>query len=457
MDSGATLPPTITPSTAPTGQPLVMNTVVVFGDSLCDIGKKWTTKSGRMARVTNQMYVSPTGRFSDCRNWSDFMYEAATGRTLVVGTAEDTYAKSQKHFSFSANCVAPAHQQNFCYANYAEGGACGDTPASKADFLGTFKDQVDAFEVDCKASQLALGNTLFIVWFGANDLYTAECTAEHMFQVATQVASTQRQRLAAFVKSWNQTTMGADGTCRFIFVDLCKPLTSARYSRRLRDAEDEVKRKLGMAYMPPRRPKWGSVPQEGTYQARDTLRQAVQWGHNPGKTWMGRLNEVALLRDQVEEIQKLERGVLLFNSNLAKLANIYGDRVAALGRCVSEETIRKLIQGNNRLKAGAMGSATTTHVSANQYNIRQSTEHVLTVDEVHPTDQMYRLLWLEIYEQIKRSNCTFGNLTPVVADTPLESLSVAPTQQAMQDYGAVMNQIGASPQTRLRRTGRSLL
>jgi hypothetical protein len=36
-----------------------------------------------MATSTNQMYVSSSGRFSDCRNWTDYMIEAATGKSLV--------------------------------------------------------------------------------------------------------------------------------------------------------------------------------------------------------------------------------------------------------------------------------------------------------------------------------------------------------------------------------------
>ena len=78
-----------------------------------------------------------------------------------------------------------------------------------------------------------------------------------------------------------------------------------------------------------------------------------------------------------------------------------------------------------------------------------------TIDQVHPTDQMYSLLWLEIYEQIKRSDCTFGKLSPVGADTPLAALS-GPSAQSRQGLDAVMNQIGRSPQDRLRTTGHGL-
>ena len=46
--------------------------VIVFGDSLFDIGVKWTTGMGRFARKIGKMTVNPSGRFSDCRNWTDY-------------------------------------------------------------------------------------------------------------------------------------------------------------------------------------------------------------------------------------------------------------------------------------------------------------------------------------------------------------------------------------------------
>jgi phospholipase/lecithinase/hemolysin len=96
MESGA-IPSTAT-TTAP-ALPMRMDTVVVFGDSLSDIGKKWKTNSGKAALWAGEMYVSPTGRYSDCRNWTDFMVEAATGKTMIVGSAENTITISERFTS----------------------------------------------------------------------------------------------------------------------------------------------------------------------------------------------------------------------------------------------------------------------------------------------------------------------------------------------------------------------
>jgi hypothetical protein len=385
--------------------PLRMHTVVVFGDSLSDIGKKWTTKSGRMARATNQMYVSPTGRFSDCRNWTDFMFEAATGTTMVVDTAEATTALSARHTSLQkAGLVLDTSESGalnpecFRSANYAEGGACGDTPASKAAFLGTFKDQVDAFDTDCKTSDLPLGNTLCFIWFGANDLYTAGRSPQEMAFVAQEVAISQRRRLEAIVRRQNRNTLGKAYASRFIFVDLCRPLTSVRYSMRLKVAEDKVKALLGAKSVAAARPK------RGVLQAHDTLQQAIGRGLKPGTSW-GFANDVELLRAQVEETKALEQGVLLFNSTLTTIAHRNGDRVAEVGSCVSEDTLRKLVVGNYRLKSGAMGAAVTRHVSALSYGQSASAEHITTIDEVHPTDQIWAINRVRMREHGEHTVC----------------------------------------------------
>jgi hypothetical protein len=113
------------------------------------------------------------------------------------------------------------------------------------------------------------------------------------------------------------------------------------------------------------------------------------------------VNAVEALRAQIAETKRLEKGVLLFNACLESITIKSGDRVAHIGICISEDTIRKLVGGGFRLKAGALSYDVKTHISAQSYNQGASAQHIVTKDEVHPTDQMYKLIWLEIYEQIK--------------------------------------------------------
>jgi phospholipase/lecithinase/hemolysin len=74
-----------------------ISNVVVFGDSLSDIGIKWTSATGKLALGLGMMTVSASGRFSDSRNWTDFMYEEASGDSLVQSGAGATIAASQTH------------------------------------------------------------------------------------------------------------------------------------------------------------------------------------------------------------------------------------------------------------------------------------------------------------------------------------------------------------------------
>jgi len=421
------------------GLPVRMDTVVVFGDSLSDIGKKWKTNSGEFAIMAGEMYVSPTGRYSDCRNWTDFMFEAASGgTTLVADTAEETIAQSKLFGSFSKTS---RFQESFQYANYAEGGACGDTPATKKAFLGTMHEQVDAFIKDCKVSQLPLGNTLFIIWFGANDLYTAERTAEGMSCVAQQIAGTQRKRLAEWVKAWNNALLKAEGQCKFIFVDLCRPLTSVRYKKRLEDAERKMRYAMGLKYVGGARPKLGGVVQPTMFDATDTLQQALKAGFKTGKSW-GFRTDAEVLRAQIEATKNLEQGVRLFNATLKKTANENGDRVAEVGNCISEDTLNQLVQTHKyKLKSGALGAAVSAHYPARRYNSSDAVRYTTTIDQVHPTDRMYKLIWLEIREEIRRSRCTFGSLDPAPATSPLAEIAFNPSPRTRLGYDAVMQEL----------------
>ncbi|MBV8408146.1 MAG: hypothetical protein JOY64_10985 [Alphaproteobacteria bacterium] len=410
-----------------------MDSVIVFGDSLSDIGKKWLTKSGRLAKFTNQMHTSPTGRFSDCRNWTDFMYEAATGDSLLTGTAAEAVAKSADHTSYSKECAAFGFQ----YANYAEGGACGDRPASKALFLGTFKDQIDSFEADCKSSGLPLGNALFIVWFGANDLYTAKRVPGQMDQVAREIAKTQRDRLAKIFDEWNMATAPLEGpyTCKFIFADLCRPLSSVRYSMSLKKAEDKVIAHMGKKYS-----KEQAKHNQSLSNAENTLEQAGWQGKLPNR--FGRANAEEKLRRQIESIKSFEEGVRFFNQTLASIASGNGDLVAKLANCLSEDTIEQLlIRRDYGLKFGAMDEE-AAFVSAPKYDENNQPHTLTTIDEAHPTDQMYRLIWWEIFEQIKAADCTFGKLSPAGP--------ASPTLGDLTAHTELMKQIKEGPKRRLR-------
>lgn len=378
--------------------PTRIRTVVVFGDSLSDIGQKWSQPMGMFANNTGLMVVNATGRFSDCRNWTDFMYEEAAGSSLIVSDAGLSYELSSAYMTLSPKSWITREdnvtEKNFQYVNYAEGGACGDTPATMTNrmALGTFKDQVDKFEENCKSQEISLGNTLFIIWFGANDLYTAGSPPLLMSKVANQVASTQRTRLNEIVKK-------KGGRCWFLFVDIARPLASVRYSMRLKEAKKAVKKEALQ-----------QIPQSITSSGYKPIGGYVLAAREQG--WAKK--QLEDLDKQMQEIKALEDGVNIYNSCLHAHANVNGDRVVKIGSLFTEDTIRALVRANKKLKSGA-NTDKTPHISSLSYDILSNREdfstHISTVDQAHPTDAVYRLIWKEIYKVITDTQLVFGGLT----------------------------------------------
>jgi hypothetical protein len=409
--ASSSLPLTSIPSSV-----LNIDTVVVFGDSLSDIGSKWVTKMGRVARLTGEMVVSSTGRFSDCRNWTDFMFEAAGGASLVSVNADHSIAKSALHRSLSEKSEArPASGRYFRYANYAEGGACGHTPASLAFALGTFEDQVNQFKSECASlPRGALGNVLFLIWFGANDLYTAGCQACQMGGVAEQVANVQRNALNEIVK-------GIATNVRFVFMDLARPLTSVRYKMRLKKAQTALKVAVMSHFPGPLSEGYAPIPSPGY----------SRFGKVAGYVSLAREHDLAAeqlkeLTKQMKDIENLEVGVLTYNSCLAEATGRNGDTLVKIGSCLTEDTVRALVRGRYRLKKGAAPDK-AEFISAHDYDLLGRSEgravNITTIDEVHPSDELYRLIWLEIRQGIIAAGCAFGNLGNVVPTPVLSTLA----------------------------------
>ncbi len=333
--------------------------VIVFGDSLSDIGKKWKTNSGQVAQKLKKMYVSPTGRFSDCRNWTDFMYEEATkGRSLIQSTVEESIKFSQQHTTLdSASVESAGHHQWFVYANYAEGGACGDTPwsNSKKPFLGTFKNQIQAFKKDAAAVRKRWTGhfnledaTLFIIWFGANDLFTAKRPFGEMGLVAYKVAVDMRNDLNAFMRNSN-----------FVFVNLPDPLASVRYQTRRDQADSNTEK---------------------------------------GKTMLA-------------NIEDLKKGVTIFNEMLRKHVEANSQsRVVNLNTFITETNLRNLVLKDMGLQDGAENQPSTVHYAPSEYRSQYDNSKLAVVDGAHPTDRAYELIWKLIRREIKTAGLTFGHL-----------------------------------------------
>ena len=318
--------------------------------------------------------------------------------TMIAERADETIRLSSNFTSLSKSSRFSGPNP-FRYANYAEGGACGHTPASKGPFLGTFKEQVDAFKKDCSTVNEQLGNMLFIIWFGANDLYTAGCTSTQMATVAQEVATVQRNRLAELAHD-----VGTAAT--FIFVNLARPLTSVRYTMRLKNAEKKLRE---MADPNVIELKDLSGRFQGNMEQADSALDYDLYVNQGNK----KSSAYQELVKQVYEIKELEKGVVIYNAKLAQLASQQNDYVTEIDTCLSEEAISQLVVSNNRLEWGA-ATAPATHISSTSYNQSTSVSSFTTIDKVHPTDQVYKLIWLEIRKEITKAGCTFGGGHSVV-------------------------------------------
>ena len=347
--------------------------VVVFGDSLSDIGIMAKTGMGMFAAGIRQMTVNPTGRYSDCRNWTDHMYEAATGASLVQGSAKATMAASKPHQSFSALSKWNGPDDKwFRYANYAMGGACGGIPHAlgKRMALSTMKDEVKSFTKDFSANVHSRGERfLFFVWFGANDLYTAGLPANRMAGVAEKIARKRRNEIAALVGPQN---------AKFIFVNLGLPLSAARYQEQFDRSEKKNQAAMSKLLLG------------------------------------GRSKNDLKITDKFASTRKLinnfESGALLFNHTLRELAANNGDTFVDMASILSRESVSSLLAQLHLVEGVQQTGTSKQFVSAAHYDSIDSPMQLSTSDKAHPTDRVYRLMWEKIRETLWERQYTFGNL-----------------------------------------------
>lgn len=364
----------------------VYRNVIVFGDSLSDIGTKWTQFMGKFAKKIGAMTVNPNGRFSDCRNWTDYMYEAATGQTLVAGSAQNVIAASTPHRRFGPGsmCLGGGGQW-FRYANYAEGGACAGNPKSMQGRmgLGTFKDQVGRFRRDIQSVQLNQGETfLFLVWFGANDLYTDGQKATDMPGAAAKI---MKRRAEILQIVGNAGARAAGDSVRFVFMGMGLPTSAARYQlkldramQRLRNNEIHLKR------------------------------------YNIKRLWKTREQIVReLFNARIEALNLLAAGAMVFNDQLmdrTRRPDIFVD----MQRYLTEDAVGAMMQHYNMLQGVEPKGWSNMHLSATDYDAIMTDVAVplSTSDEAHPTDRVYKYMWQEaIGPALHAENASFGNFS----------------------------------------------
>lgn len=197
------------------------NRLIIFGDSLSDIGVKRDTLTGQFASLFGLMRTNQVKRFSDNRNWTDFIWEWAGGQPLITVDRSTSLAAAAPHLTWSENSKQGSPTTSpLYYANYAEGGAMGGSDRWGTG-LGTFKEQFDRYKKDVDAykknhPQLP-GEGLYLIWFGLNDLVTNSRNMDDMAAVAREMSDICRQILAL------------DPRAHFLFGNLPNPQDAVRY------------------------------------------------------------------------------------------------------------------------------------------------------------------------------------------------------------------------------------
>ncbi|WP_435264122.1 SGNH/GDSL hydrolase family protein [Tenacibaculum sp. nBUS_03] len=200
--------------------------IVVFGDSLSDIGVKANTSTGILGRLIGEVRVNEIRRFSDNKNWTDFIWEWSGGQSLVDGfSPEQTNELTSNHLSLE-NSRNGSKNNSLSYCNYATGGAVANTPQGLTHkvALTTFEEQVNDYKKDLeKTATDKPNNNLFIIWFGLNDIVTNKKGIELM-QETVQRLTELCQEVDNITKAHNNASENS-----FIIVNNPDPSGAVRY------------------------------------------------------------------------------------------------------------------------------------------------------------------------------------------------------------------------------------
>lgn len=167
----------------------MIDRIVILGDSMSDFGIKKNTIMGMVARAAGAMRVNTVGRFSDTKNWADYMWEWSGGESLIDGKdKKQADALTAKHMSLKESTQgSPGNRLSF--VNYAVGGAVVNEREKLAHKLAltTILEQKEKYfkELDNETSKAK--NTMHIVWIGLNDTVTDGKDASKMKAIVDQI------------------------------------------------------------------------------------------------------------------------------------------------------------------------------------------------------------------------------------------------------------------------------
>ncbi|MGR3857224.1 MULTISPECIES: SGNH/GDSL hydrolase family protein [Chryseobacterium] len=207
----------------------MIDRIVILGDSMSDFGIKKNTIMGMVARAAGAMRVNAVGRFSDTKNWADYMWEWSGGESLIDGKdKKQADALTAKHMSLKeSNHGSPDNRLSF--VNYAVGGAVVNEREKLAHKLAltTILEQKEKYfkELDNETSKAK--NTLHIVWIGLNDTVTDGKDASKMKAIVDQIKGMTDEIRARVAKD--------GGKAYFMVVNNPAPEEAVRYTHADKD------------------------------------------------------------------------------------------------------------------------------------------------------------------------------------------------------------------------------
>lgn len=228
--------------------------IIIFGDSLSDIGVKANTATGILGRLFGAVRVNKIKRFSDNKNWTDFIWEWSGGSSLVDGLSPEEANELTSHHLSLKKSRTGSKNNSLSYCNYATGGAVADTPKGLIHkfALTTFEEQISDYKKDLEETENDKpNNNLFIVWFGLNDIVTNNKGIELM-QKTVQRLTELCLEVDEITKKHNSNSQNS-----FIIVNNPDPSGAVRYIENpnseevigLRNATKEFNRLLQESFL----------------------------------------------------------------------------------------------------------------------------------------------------------------------------------------------------------------
>ncbi|MDR4894329.1 MULTISPECIES: SGNH/GDSL hydrolase family protein [unclassified Chryseobacterium] len=209
----------------------MIDRIVILGDSMSDFGIKKDTIMGMVARAAGLMRVNAVGRFSDSKNWADYISEWSGMESLIDDRSKkETNALTKKKISLKESTHG-SPDNRLSFVNYAVGGAVVNEREKLKHKLAltTILEQKEKYFKELDSDTFKAKNTMHIVWIGLNDTVTDGKDASKMKAIVDQVKGMTDEIRARVARD--------GGKAYFMVVNNPAPEEAVRYTHADKDPE----------------------------------------------------------------------------------------------------------------------------------------------------------------------------------------------------------------------------